>query len=435
MSETKTGKKNAFHSSIIRRGMEYYIQAEDCHGENYEYQMLAFNSIEHLLTFQVEQIDEKRNLLYDMTGCHPLVDTWEKSWIKEEQLRRIVETILNAVHCVKRYFLYPDNLVLAKENIFVDSHSGEIRFLYMPGYQEDILEQMREILEYLTGRVNSDDMEAVALAWKLHLILREQKVNWKAIEACVRKESEEKDGVYNSINCQMEPSTEEVMKKEQKNWFGIVFIFFLCLEGAILFHIYWYGILEWKRNLLVANTFLLIVDGFLTFWEFQKIQRKQEVEHLLGNPDIRAEVPLEARTNMAYESVENTSLLQNPGKVPRLFFLGFVSQEETSLYHENMNFREERKGCIAEEQKVILIVKTPFVIGKSFEYTDCQLNSSVISRRHAVIHEKNNTYYVEDLSSTNGTFLNHVRLKSGQLHEITDGSILRLANLEFRFAI
>ncbi len=71
----------------------------------------------------------------------------------------------------------------------------------------------------------------------------------------------------------------------------------------------------------------------------------------------------------------------------------------------------------------------PFVIGRS---KDChlRLSSPEVSRIHAEIRQKDRHLLVRDMDSTNGTFVNSVRLTGEQ--ELADGDILHFGSVEFR---
>ncbi len=77
---------------------------------------------------------------------------------------------------------------------------------------------------------------------------------------------------------------------------------------------------------------------------------------------------------------------------------------------------------------VIPIESTSFTIGRD-NNCDLTLQSKWISRRHAQIHLSGSMPWIRDLDSTNGTFLNHKRIKESELLEI--GDILHFGDSEF----
>lgn len=56
-----------------------------------------------------------------------------------------------------------------------------------------------------------------------------------------------------------------------------------------------------------------------------------------------------------------------------------------------------------------------------------------LSRRHALIVNRNNQYYIKDLGSKNGTFLEDIRLEPHSMVKLSDGSALRFGNTTFLF--
>jgi pSer/pThr/pTyr-binding forkhead associated (FHA) protein len=54
-----------------------------------------------------------------------------------------------------------------------------------------------------------------------------------------------------------------------------------------------------------------------------------------------------------------------------------------------------------------------------------------VSRRHAVIHRSGNVYTIEDMGSTNGTYINKKRIQPHVPQTITPGDELRFGKLAF----
>ena len=81
------------------------------------------------------------------------------------------------------------------------------------------------------------------------------------------------------------------------------------------------------------------------------------------------------------------------------------------------------------------INKAEFILGKKNELVDGLIeNNKAISRVHCKIIYREG-YYIVDLDSVNGTFINNVRLKANVPTLIKTGDVLRLANCEFSVSI
>ncbi len=80
--------------------------------------------------------------------------------------------------------------------------------------------------------------------------------------------------------------------------------------------------------------------------------------------------------------------------------------------------------------------KDEFVIGKNAASVDGVIAfNNAISRIHCKIHKKNEHYYIEDMGSANGTYLNKRLLNPQKTSEISHGDIIRLANSDFQVRI
>lgn len=71
----------------------------------------------------------------------------------------------------------------------------------------------------------------------------------------------------------------------------------------------------------------------------------------------------------------------------------------------------------------------PFTIGR-IDTADLQIDSTRVSREHAVIIKEGDEYRVRDLGSTNGTFVNGQRIQECTLN---DGDVLIIADSEFTY--
>lgn len=84
-----------------------------------------------------------------------------------------------------------------------------------------------------------------------------------------------------------------------------------------------------------------------------------------------------------------------------------------------------------------IITKDVFILGRN-TFTasgDNVFNNKLIGRIHCKIEKANGKYYVEDLNSVNGTFLNDAKLDANCRQPVENGDSLRLANTEFRIVI
>ncbi|NLC19985.1 MAG: FHA domain-containing protein [Clostridiales bacterium] len=85
--------------------------------------------------------------------------------------------------------------------------------------------------------------------------------------------------------------------------------------------------------------------------------------------------------------------------------------------------------------KDIAITNYPFFIGKLKKNVDFHLESDIVSRYHAKITKEGDSFYLTDLNSTNGTYINDDLLQTYQKKEIKLGDIIAFANIKYQFLL
>jgi len=85
-------------------------------------------------------------------------------------------------------------------------------------------------------------------------------------------------------------------------------------------------------------------------------------------------------------------------------------------------------------EEIILINKPEFIIGRNTDVVDYyEANNNNIGRTHTKIISQNDDYFIVDIDSKNGTFLNGIRLNSGEANPLKYKDQIRLANVEYTF--
>ena len=77
--------------------------------------------------------------------------------------------------------------------------------------------------------------------------------------------------------------------------------------------------------------------------------------------------------------------------------------------------------------------KDSTLVGRKREFADCVIDNKAIGRVHAEISRRGDAYYIKDLNSKNGTFINNVRLEPEKESVINNKDIITFANKEYFF--
>jgi len=81
--------------------------------------------------------------------------------------------------------------------------------------------------------------------------------------------------------------------------------------------------------------------------------------------------------------------------------------------------------------EVVFLTKVPFYLGSAGEYADFVPVAEGVSRIHCCISKKENNYYLSDLNSTNGTYLNGKEVPPGKDALLSANDEIRVCSQEF----
>jgi pSer/pThr/pTyr-binding forkhead associated (FHA) protein len=124
------------------------------------------------------------------------------------------------------------------------------------------------------------------------------------------------------------------------------------------------------------------------------------------------------KTLNIFEREKNS--LGNTQEIPRKTFVGRIP----TIHHAFLELMEEEKRRIKLGEEDVIIGRTP----------DCeiQIMANNVSRRHARISYHNEEYKIEDLGSTNGIYVNGVKVERCILrkHDVLEIGGLKILFLE-----
>ena len=131
--------------------------------------------------------------------------------------------------------------------------------------------------------------------------------------------------------------------------------------------------------------------------------------------------------NYAYDnmpSYEQTTVLREEGTtvlndcISHVFkesYLEYIDDKERQIYGGNITIRQDN-----------------MLIGSS-NICDYVIDNPAISRNHARISRIGDKYYMTDLDSTNGTFINGIRMNKSETKELNNGEEVMIGRIKFRF--
>lgn len=111
---------------------------------------------------------------------------------------------------------------------------------------------------------------------------------------------------------------------------------------------------------------------------------------------------------------------------------------ETTVLNGSVQQKQNIEPCLirVKNNEKIVLNKPTFRIGKEKSYVDYFVSdNTAVSRSHADIITRDDTYFIIDTNSTNHTFINGSMIQSSVEVQITNGDKIRLGNEDFEFKL
>ncbi|QHQ60239.1 FHA domain-containing protein [Anaerocolumna sedimenticola] len=90
---------------------------------------------------------------------------------------------------------------------------------------------------------------------------------------------------------------------------------------------------------------------------------------------------------------------------------------------------------VESDNKKIKVDHFPFVIGKQTKGSDLVAESTSVSRRHARITKEGESIFLTDLNSTNGSYLNGIKLTENKPYLLADKDEIMLSQTKYVWSV
>ena len=424
--------------------------------------ILERNDIPGLLKMSCETINGRYDLLYEISSKQAFSKLFETKKISFEQVRNLLFSLKGVLRALEEYLLDADNIILKQECIFLDPEAEQIEYCYYPYYNGDLMLELRELFQKMLSIVDYEDEKAVRLVYEIHGELQKDNFTMdNLLDACQRVGSPESLKIRKVMPEEIKWSPEEEKKIRglpeiaavtKVQWPEAVDSYSAEQELEDL------PILEKIRSYLKGKRFFEILDDINSGEFVEKIRNSTapgEKTPILDpakalSPKNRAAgadaIPSKKRSFISDALPEPKNLSE---RRPEIEYVNLAEHGNNRFAEESRYLEGGGEGTVLlsqggkENHKLVgmkgqegvrFIIRTfPFTIGKLESSSDAVLPESTISRMHARIYEQEEGFFLEDLNSTNGTFLNESRLPAYRKMPLKEGDHLRFAEEEFCF--
>lgn len=338
--------------------------------ENAELLMLLNNKIPGLLDLQVIISDGKMEYWYEITGTTSFETLLDAALLNGIKLRQLIEDIYDMNRQLEDYLLDGENIQYLPEMIYFERTTEKYRFCYLPGSKQLNRNSLQTLTEHLLTKIDHKDADAVSMGYSLYEKSMQESCSLQELLSCVLL-SKEETTVEESEDKEKLPikwhqdSQEERLSTVDKHIFE---------EQERL-----------KESDEEKSAIITSVTDKRGIWG--RLSKRRKRETIKTTPDYAEQLAAIKVQEVVAEPIYRDC--------PTMF-LNMEKQIEIGKLIYQGEGKEDN----------FLLEEDVFLIGKDRELTNGVLRADTVSRIHARIFRQEGTYYIEDLNSTNGTYLN-----------------------------
>lgn len=408
------------------------IKAQEGQELTYSLKMLLNNKIKGILNLDIHVADNKMEFQYDITSKQTIIAYVEHNQLGFEQLKTILMGIFFSIEQGKEFLLRENDFILTPEYIFIQSPNLEVDLCYFVGYSQDVNRQVSSLLESLMNKVDYTDEKAVVMIYGLYKLSKENNSVLEQLKEFINKkpvieeeiEVKKREDFQNNIKI---PRMEEKIKEEKEILVHSPIT--ICTGIFSLITVITLFVSLWRLKFLLDTTktfgaVLILITGeaYLLSKLFSSKNKVSKIIEKTKYVDPVQPKEWEETYNIDIDEEEKTCLLMEEDMDKTMLLKEAVQGETFLLRAEN-----------PAQYHNIPIIEFPFFVGKLESKVNYTINSTAISRFHAKIECIGNQYFITDLNSTNGTFVNNIRLKANETKELQENEKLSFANITFYF--
>lgn len=345
----------------------------------YKDKMVFNNRIECLLDFSRSEMGSETEYWYDILGKKSIEGYFIQEGISARSIHECLNAINESLKSIRKYLLNTSDIAFSEETIFMEFNGFKWKsyFAYFPCHDFDFNKSMEKLAEFLIANVNHEDEKATKICYEIY-------------ERVIAKDVT----IQNLIDLVQKYETEALVFQDQESTEPEPIDYIKKLEECPL------------------DDDLFIIDEpkkkRSIFRLFRKRKERKEKEEKIFEKD-----------SFSCEPEYYAPIIEDSATT-------ILSADDSPIYRSLIY--EGRGG-----KQNIFIDKTPFRIGSKTEVNDAVINESVISRAHAEITIEEERYYIKDLESKNGTFVNGTMLAFNKRLELFAGDRISFANIGYRF--
>lgn len=405
--------------------------------KRYQYCIVGRGGIKGLLPCNLRYINGQGYLYYDITSKQNVQQIYSKKYITRDWIKDFLWSLRQVRQELERFLLDAGNILLFPEQIFQDLESRVFSFLYIPYYEGK--NGIKELMDFWVEHIDYDDDLLVTCVYHMYEQMDQNG------DVYFQKQ------IFEDAKMLETAQTTEVGKATTQT-------------------------AEARQGTLRTTQTTEIGEGTARTTQTAEIREgAAQTTQTTGTNRVDAQATERKATMQTMEAGEITDSGQaaeerigtNPSK--RRFFgifdgkkkdreirdqyrqnmqeimSGYAVAEDTS-YDEDDDYgrtiyieepvaeKETKRRIETSKGQLVAVIKDPVLtMGKKKGEADIVLEDASVSRLHARITKEKDTYFIEDLNSTNGTFKNGLQLQPYEKRELEEGDEIKLGRVALVF--
>lgn len=412
---------NNIEINYERNFMGSYMKIPMGEIKEFDEKILLKRKIPGLLTVEKTFINNNAQYWYNISGKQSLESICSFKSISLSLIEQIILSICSEVEILEKNMIDNRCLVLNPELIYITNQNGEVIFTAYPGENKDISVQFQGLMEFMLTKIDHSDPQAVHFAYMIYEKTLDRSYNLMDIRDIIIQ-SREKAAME---QYEKAPVVEEMCAREPETAYGVERNSYMQQASASKI----FG----KNSENTENYNYIDQRTPMNNHKSKERNRKKEKS---------SRMDFGKRFKLLFDEVRNDFGMKKSSSHEEESY--FVSPDEIvtevePVYNPTVclsDYNRKAQGTLLYEGNEgfdnITITNSSIKIGKGKE-VDATINKETISRFHALISKESSDFYLEDLNSTNGTFVNDNPLSYRQRTQLKINDTIRFADVKYRF--
>ena len=370
----------------------------------FEEQMLKKNDVPHILPFYTLELNGSTQFWYNISGVRSFRDIVISEGVSLVLLHSLFSAVRDAYRSMSKYLIGDEHLFINEDALFFeckkDSYTAKV--CYCPIPHEDACEQLGELMRFVIGEVDHSRSDITKLCYELNAITEREHFSFYDLMDRLQQEYDIDDRIERAG---IDASMYDFSNADSCTQHGVRPA--APIDRSARRH-------EKAEGSAGDEPVPPAIQKKPTLMEKLKAKLKSRLPGFMtGREPFLPE-------KRDFCDIEFDAIPETEGATVLL-------SEDRLGCRGKLIYESGGRGCTDIE-----VSKNPFSIGSKSGGNDVVLHSEAVSRYHARITKRDGAYFLQDLNSKNGTFVNGELLPYNEQHRLQRMDVVSFADVVYR---